>query len=301
MCPASSSKGIFLSYRRKDVTPYARSLKVQLSERFPKARVFMDLDSIEPGLDFAEVIREAVDSCAVLVALIGSRWATLTDEEGRRRLDDPDDYVRFEVQTALERGVRVIPVLVDDARPLREQQLPSGLQKLARLQALELSNDRYEYDADRLLDVIQRVLAATAGTGTVATAPATAQAARTSQAPPTQPAGGYTASTGALPPLTPEQRAAALEKAARARKERAEVKNRLKRGATTLSAVIKEGATNDVIGNMKVSALLESLPGVGQVRAKQIMERLGLEEARRVRGLGANQRSALEQEFGADI
>jgi len=72
----------------------------------------------------------------------------------------------------------------------------------------------------------------------------------------------------ALPPLTPEERAAALEKAARARKERAEVKNRLKRGATNLTDVIKEGTTDDVIGKMKVSALLESLPGVGKVRAK---------------------------------
>ena len=69
----------------------------------------------------------------------------------------------------------------------------------------------------------------------------------------------------------------------------------------TLSEVIKDGSTDDVIGKMKVSALLESLPGVGKVRAKQIMERLGIAESRRVRGLGANQRAALEQEFGADI
>jgi ribosomal protein S13 len=68
-----------------------------------------------------------------------------------------------------------------------------------------------------------------------------------------------------------------------------------------LSDVIKEGAADDIIGKMKVSALLESLPGVGKVRAKQIMERLGIAESRRVRGLGTNQRSALEQEFGADI
>jgi hypothetical protein len=105
----------------------------------------------------------------------------------------------------------------------------------------------------------------------------------------------------ALPPLSPEDRAEALAKAARARKERAEVKNRLKRGATTLSEVIKEGTTDDIIGKMKVSALLESLPGVGKVRAKQIMERLGIAESRRVRGLGAKQRSALEQEFSADL
>ena len=84
----------------------------------------------------------------------------------------------------------------------------------------------------------------------------------------------------ALPPLTPEQRAAALEKAAKARKDRAEVKNRLKHGSTTLPSVLKEGQTDDVVGKMKVSALLESMPGVGKVRAKQIMERLGIAESR---------------------
>jgi hypothetical protein len=161
-----SSPGIFLSYRREDAAPYARLLQSELREHIPDARVFMDLDSIEPGLDFAEVIQEAVGSCTVLVALIGRQWATLTDEEGRRRLDNPDDYVRFEVQAALERGVRVIPVLVDGARPLGQQQLPSELQKLARLNALELSYGRYEYDADRLLNLLQRLLAAESGTTT---------------------------------------------------------------------------------------------------------------------------------------
>ena len=105
----------------------------------------------------------------------------------------------------------------------------------------------------------------------------------------------------ALPPLTPAQRAAALEKAARARKDRAEVKNNLKRGAITLPAVLKQGQSDDTVGKMKVSALLEAMPGVGKVRARQIMERLGIAESRRVRGLGANQRTALENEFGGDI
>jgi hypothetical protein len=105
----------------------------------------------------------------------------------------------------------------------------------------------------------------------------------------------------ALPPLTPEQRAAALEKAAQARKDRAEVKNKLKHATMTLPQVLKEGQTDDVIGKMKVSALLEAMPGVGKVRAKQIMERLGIAESRRVRGLGANQRTALEGEFSSDI
>jgi hypothetical protein len=160
-----SSRGIFLSYRRADAAPYARLLQFQLRERFPDMHIFMDLDSIEAGLDFAEVIGEAVDSCGLLVALIGRQWLSLTDEQGRRRLDNPGDYVRFEVQTALERGVRVIPVLVDGAKPPRSEQLPAGLRRLARLNALELSYGRYEYDADQLLELIQRVLAATSNAG----------------------------------------------------------------------------------------------------------------------------------------
>jgi len=120
----------------------------------------MDVDSIEAGLDFANVISDAVNSCGVMVALIGPNWATLADQEGRRRLDGPDDYVRFEIRTALKRGIRVIPVLVEGAQPPRRQELPSDLRRLARLNALEMSCDhRYQYDADRLMGVIDRALA----------------------------------------------------------------------------------------------------------------------------------------------
>lgn len=103
----------------------------------------------------------------------------------------------------------------------------------------------------------------------------------------------------ALPELTPEQRTAALEKAAAARRARAEVKNRLKHSGASLADVIREGQGNDVIGKIKVKALLESMPGVGKVRASQIMERLQIADTRRVRGLGTNQVAALEREFGA--
>jgi len=101
----------------------------------------------------------------------------------------------------------------------------------------------------------------------------------------------------ALPPLTPEQRAAALEKAAAARRARAEVKNRLKYSQGSLGEVIKEGREDDVVGKMKVSALLESMPGVGRVRARQIMDEVGIAETRRVRGLGNNQIAALLERF----
>jgi hypothetical protein len=156
---ASPPRGIFISYRRADSMPYARLLRAELSGRFPDVRVFMDLDSIEVGLDFVEVIRGAVSSCPVMVALIGRQWATIADDEGCRRLDDPDDYVRLEIRTALRRGARVIPVLVDGARPARRQQLPPDLRRLARLNALEMSCDRYQYDADRLISSIENALA----------------------------------------------------------------------------------------------------------------------------------------------
>lgn len=102
----------------------------------------------------------------------------------------------------------------------------------------------------------------------------------------------------ALPQLTPEQRKAALEKAAASRRERAEVKNRLKNSGGSLVDVLHEGQRNEVIGKMRVVELLQSMPGLGKVRARQTMERLGIAESRRVRGLGAKQVAALEREFG---
>jgi transposase len=102
----------------------------------------------------------------------------------------------------------------------------------------------------------------------------------------------------ALPPLTPEQRTAALEKAAAARQARAEVKNRLKYSQGSLSEVIEQGRTDDTIGKLKVVALLESLPGVGKVKARAIMAEVGISETRRVRGLGPHQAKALVDRFG---
>ena len=101
----------------------------------------------------------------------------------------------------------------------------------------------------------------------------------------------------ALPPLTAQQRSEALEKAAQARRQRAEAKNRLKYGQGSLAEVIAEGEQVDAIGKMKVSALLESLPGVGKIRARRIMEEIGISESRRVRGLGTHQVRALVERF----
>ena len=101
-----------------------------------------------------------------------------------------------------------------------------------------------------------------------------------------------------VPELSDEQRRAALEKAAAVRRERAEVKNRLKNSGASLAEVLKEGLADDVVGKMKVVDLLQAMPGLGKVRARKLMEEIGISESRRVRGLGANQIAALEREFG---
>jgi hypothetical protein len=103
----------------------------------------------------------------------------------------------------------------------------------------------------------------------------------------------------ALPPLTPEQRQAALDKAAASRRERAAVKNRLKHSGASITEVLRDGERNEVIGKMRVLDLLQSMPGLGKVRARQLMERLGIAESRRVRGLGSKQVAALEREFAS--
>jgi hypothetical protein len=102
-----------------------------------------------------------------------------------------------------------------------------------------------------------------------------------------------------LPTLSPEQRAAALEKAAEIRKARAELKEQLKAGKTTLTNVLDRAETDEVVGKLKVSAVLQSMPGIGKVRATQIMERLKIAESRRLRGLGDQQRKALLAEFAS--
>ena len=104
-----------------------------------------------------------------------------------------------------------------------------------------------------------------------------------------------------LPPqLSPDQRQAALEKAAAARRQRAELKEKLKMGSTTLKELLDAAERDEIIGKMKVVAVLESLPGVGKVRARRLMDEIGISETRRIRGLGAQQRDALLKEFSSN-
>jgi hypothetical protein len=154
---------IFISYRREETAYPAGWLFDRLAHHFDGGQVFKDVDSIQPGDDFVEVIATAVGSCDVLLALIGAEWLTITDEHGQRRLDNPDDFVRLEIEAALTRGVRVIPILLDGARMPRADELPASLAKLVRRQALELSPARFDFDTSRLLRVLDRTLAEVQG------------------------------------------------------------------------------------------------------------------------------------------
>jgi hypothetical protein len=150
---------IFISYRREETAYAAGWLFAQLADHFGDGQVFKDVDSIQLGDDFVEVITRAVGSCDVLLALIGDEWLAITDEHGRRRLDDPDDFVRLEIEAALTRNVRVIPILVEGARMPRADELPDSLVTLVRRHALELSPARFDFDTGRLLKVLDRTLA----------------------------------------------------------------------------------------------------------------------------------------------
>src|SRR5262249_52459051 len=151
--------GIFVSYRRQETSHLAGRLSDRLADRFGEGQVFMDVDTMGPGVDFAEEISRAVAACKVLLAVIGPNWLTATDERGRRRLDDPDDIVRVEIEAALARGVLVVPILVEGAVMPGREDLPESLAGLARRHALSIRHESFRSDAGRLVTAIEQVLA----------------------------------------------------------------------------------------------------------------------------------------------
>ena len=172
---------IFLSYRRDDSSGYAGRLFDNLAERFGRDRIFMDIETLEPGMDFVAGIDRAIESCGAVIVMIGPNWVRAQDSEGRRRLDNPHDFIRLEITAALTRGVRVIPVLVHNASVPPEQELPESLRPLCRLQACEISDNRWEFDVRRLADVIEPLIAEPAEGQPAASSAATAPAAETGQ------------------------------------------------------------------------------------------------------------------------
>jgi hypothetical protein len=148
--------GVFVSYRREDAAGHAGRLFDALCERFGESAVFMDVD-LEPGVEFWKRIHEVIAGCSVILVVIGEQWASIS-RDGRRRLDDPDDFVVREIATALEQGRLVIPVLVQRASMPDARTLPQPIAKLAELNAIELSDIGWRADVQRLLARIAKEL-----------------------------------------------------------------------------------------------------------------------------------------------
>jgi TIR domain len=148
---------VFISYRRDDAAGYAQAIYGRLERHLRRDQIFMDVDTIEPGVDFVTRIKQAVSESDVVIALIGKRWMGEL-ENAPPRIQDPHDFVHLEIATALSRDIRVIPVLVDNASMPRPDGLPSALQPLVRRHALELSNTRFRFDLERVSQAVQKEL-----------------------------------------------------------------------------------------------------------------------------------------------
>ena len=151
--------GIFISYRRSDLPFAAGRLHDALAREFGEQRIFRDIEDIEAGADFTVRLNKALASCRVLLVLMGNAWLNTPGSSGRR-LDQAGDWVRLEIATALQRGVRVIPVLLEQAQMPAEAELPDDLKPLARRQAISLSDARWQSDVDHVMATLNHIDAA---------------------------------------------------------------------------------------------------------------------------------------------
>ena len=150
-----SERRIFISYRRDDTAPYAGWLHELLAQRFGKSNVFKDVSTVRPGMDFTKAVMEAVASSSVLIVLIGPGWEAAADDQGRRRLEDPEDWVRVEIEAALDKNLLIIPVLVRGVRMPSGDWLPPSLLRLTHMQALQVDYENFEEDVKRLVYAIE--------------------------------------------------------------------------------------------------------------------------------------------------
>jgi len=159
---SKSLKNIFISYRVQDTAGETGRLVDDLKQHFADEQLFMDIDNIEPGVEFDKAIEKYLSSCEVMLVVIGPRWMG-NRENGPARIHDANDWVKLEVSSALKRRIRVIPVLVDGASLPKEEELPPELKSLIKRQSYELSNKRWQYDVDRLIDFLIRIAGITPG------------------------------------------------------------------------------------------------------------------------------------------
>jgi hypothetical protein len=152
------SGGVFICYRRDESAFAARAIHDRVVQRLERENVFLDVDNIDLGVDWFNVLTERVVACDALIAVIGRNWVSSADKDNNRRLDDPDDFVRIEIEAALRRDVRVIPVLVDGAAMPKANELPDALKGLARRQGIEISPVRFDADLEKLTHALVSIL-----------------------------------------------------------------------------------------------------------------------------------------------
>ena len=149
---------IFINYRRDDSAGTAGRLHDRFVQTFGRKNLFMDVDHIPAGVDFVDYLRSQVAACDVFLAVIGPNWLDAKDDSGRRRFDNPDDFVTIEIAAALARNIRVIPVLVDGARTPKADKLPDSVKPLARRNAVEVRNTHFGRDAEALANKVAEAL-----------------------------------------------------------------------------------------------------------------------------------------------
>ena len=146
---------IFLSYRRADASHATGRIYDRLCDKFNEKDIFFDIDAIPLGTDFVEKIEESVSACDLMLVVIGPDWLDAKDAEGKRRLDDPQDYVRLEILAALKRDIPIIPVFVEQAQSPREVELPDDLRALARRNGARISHAGFTADTEKLVRGIE--------------------------------------------------------------------------------------------------------------------------------------------------
>lgn len=150
---------IFISYRRSDSAGTTGRIYDHLVTAFGRENIFKDVDDIPLGVDFAAHLDREIAQCQVVLAIIGRTWVTVTETGSNRRLDNPNDLVRIEIESALNRDIPVIPVLLDGVIMPKQTQLPSSLQLLARRNGISVGHDpRFHSDVTRLIKGIQTLL-----------------------------------------------------------------------------------------------------------------------------------------------
>jgi hypothetical protein len=135
---------IFINYRRDESGHVAGRLHDSLAPKFGRNKLFMDVDNIPVGRDFEDYLKSQVAACDAMLAVIGPNWLAAKDDTGKRRLDNPDDFIVIEIGTALTRNIPVVPVLVDGARMPKASELPDSLKLLARRQAIQVRHTSFQ-------------------------------------------------------------------------------------------------------------------------------------------------------------